>query len=360
MWSAIKAVFGKTRPAQMEEAEPSSSAGLPTMTVEEPVIEVVTESALPTADLSDERWAKAVPSKAPKTTTKTTKTKAKCNWAKGHVPMPVGPPERPDSHLRQLLASLTAEQEDRSSWDKRIQHVASAPQKRCVELQYDHLASSSLLAVTVDGQPACPHTSIKHWWMAAKKWNLLTGDWLLLDQLLDYCDLEQRVRQLLGTGMLMPSANGEGKDQGMNAGPLIGEAFDDFVHELIDTEIRQCFRSKSILLPAVPADQLPGIVKHFNVALMDAHNLSAVASNHFVAVFNDLLPWDGGQRSQILDKALYKAVTHLSKCRAAKIIAIGDVHGCVSEVMDLLREAEYSPGDQIVFLGKCPWSSCCH
>jgi hypothetical protein len=38
------------------------------------------------------------------------------------------------------------------------------------------------------------------------------------------------------------------------------------------------------------------------------------------------------------------------------VICIGDVHGCVEEVCDLLRKAEFLPGDQVVFLGKLLWS----
>jgi len=34
-----------------------------------------------------------------------------------------------------------------------------------------------------------------------------------------------------------------------------------------------------------------------------------------------------------------------------KVIAVGDVHGCVDELQDLLKECEYYPGDLIVFLG---------
>lgn len=35
----------------------------------------------------------------------------------------------------------------------------------------------------------------------------------------------------------------------------------------------------------------------------------------------------------------------------ARVICIGDVHGCVTEVCDLLRVVQYAPGDQVVFLG---------
>ena len=39
------------------------------------------------------------------------------------------------------------------------------------------------------------------------------------------------------------------------------------------------------------------------------------------------------------------------KQRKPRVIAIGDVHGCVDELRALLRKCEYSPGDLVLFLG---------
>ena len=41
-------------------------------------------------------------------------------------------------------------------------------------------------------------------------------------------------------------------------------------------------------------------------------------------------------------------------CRAhqARVICIGDVHGCVQELGDLLRAVRYMPGDLVMFLGE--------
>ena len=33
------------------------------------------------------------------------------------------------------------------------------------------------------------------------------------------------------------------------------------------------------------------------------------------------------------------------------ITQIGDVHGCVDEVLDLLRKVQFMPGDLVLFLG---------
>lgn len=48
---------------------------------------------------------------------------------------------------------------------------------------------------------------------------------------------------------------------------------------------------------------------------------------------------------------LVDAVTERAKQRQPKVIAIGDVHGCIDELQDLLRQCDYRPGDLVVFLG---------
>jgi Calcineurin-like phosphoesterase len=48
---------------------------------------------------------------------------------------------------------------------------------------------------------------------------------------------------------------------------------------------------------------------------------------------------------------LVDAVTERSKQRQPKVIAIGDVHGCIDELRDLLRQCDFRPGDLVVFLG---------
>ncbi|KAG7361013.1 calcineurin-like phosphoesterase [Nitzschia inconspicua] len=48
---------------------------------------------------------------------------------------------------------------------------------------------------------------------------------------------------------------------------------------------------------------------------------------------------------------LVDAVVEKAKQRHPRVIAIGDVHGCIDELQDLLRECDYRPGDLVVFLG---------
>lgn len=57
-------------------------------------------------------------------------------------------------------------------------------------------------------------------------------------------------------------------------------------------------------------------------------------------------PFKGG-----LGPLLVDAVTQRAIERQPRIIAIGDVHGCIDELQVLLRRCDYRPGDLIVFLG---------
>jgi hypothetical protein len=52
-----------------------------------------------------------------------------------------------------------------------------------------------------------------------------------------------------------------------------------------------------------------------------------------------------------LGPLLYEAATARAIQRHPRVIAIGDVHGCIDELQDLLRLCDYQPGDQVVFLG---------
>ena len=52
-----------------------------------------------------------------------------------------------------------------------------------------------------------------------------------------------------------------------------------------------------------------------------------------------------------LGPLLVDAVTARAFERPPRVIAIGDVHGCIDELQDLLRLCDYRPGDQVIFLG---------
>ena len=52
-----------------------------------------------------------------------------------------------------------------------------------------------------------------------------------------------------------------------------------------------------------------------------------------------------------LGPLLLDAAVEAAKNRGPRIIAIGDVHGCVDELQLLLKRVNYQPGDVVIFLG---------
>jgi len=57
-------------------------------------------------------------------------------------------------------------------------------------------------------------------------------------------------------------------------------------------------------------------------------------------------PYRGEIGLRLVDAALERA-----KQNHARVIVIGDVHGCIDELQDLLRQCDYKPGDIVLFLG---------
>jgi hypothetical protein len=57
-------------------------------------------------------------------------------------------------------------------------------------------------------------------------------------------------------------------------------------------------------------------------------------------------PYKGTLGPYLLDAAAQRA-----RQNQPRVIAIGDVHGCIDELQALLRKCDYHPGDTVVFLG---------
>ena len=60
----------------------------------------------------------------------------------------------------------------------------------------------------------------------------------------------------------------------------------------------------------------------------------------------DSAPWQGDLGPLLVDATIQRALQ-----RQPRVIAIGDVHGCLDELQALLRRCDYRPGDLIIFLG---------
>jgi hypothetical protein len=78
----------------------------------------------------------------------------------------------------------------------------------------------------------------------------------------------------------------------------------------------------------------------------------------FLGGGNDGVFWNYAEESAArspyggtLGLRLVDAVVERAKEKHPRVIAIGDVHGCIDELQDLLRQCDYRPGDLVVFLG---------
>ena len=70
-------------------------------------------------------------------------------------------------------------------------------------------------------------------------------------------------------------------------------------------------------------------------------------SNSFFGVPNvESSPFQGTLGPILRDAAVQRALQ-----RHPRVIAIGDVHGCIDELQALLRQCDYQPGDLVLFLG---------
>ncbi|KAA8498130.1 Bis(5'-nucleosyl)-tetraphosphatase PrpE, asymmetrical [Porphyridium purpureum] len=57
------------------------------------------------------------------------------------------------------------------------------------------------------------------------------------------------------------------------------------------------------------------------------------------------------QRRALRTRMLFRETWERALGKRPRVIAIGDVHGCIQEVIELLRLADFQPGDQVIFTG---------
>ena len=87
-----------------------------------------------------------------------------------------------------------------------------------------------------------------------------------------------------------------------------------------------------------------GNVTHTRVTETDVHLKSSVNDQR-----NDSAGAQAWSRRQ--GRAPLKALYTMSMVSRARVLCIGDVHGCIDELCDLLRQVNYKPWDTVLFLG---------
>jgi len=144
---------------------------------------------------------------------------------------------------------------------------------------------------------------------------------------------------VVGKSSTTKSANSNGSSQQAEAKPNLESTIDSLLNDL-NFEV-QGFQNDQKDVPF----GMPGSPVYSNDDIFLGGGNDGVFWNY--ASGNVLQsPYQGK-----LGLRMVEAVTEKAKQRHPRVIAIGDVHGCIDELQDLLRECDYRPGDVVVFLG---------
>lgn len=168
--------------------------------------------------------------------------------------------------------------------------------------------------------------SLKSWYQAAARWNVLEADY----------------RPPL---VLKPSQRVY--DDGAKVKPF---DYSSSASTLENSSPSTSFLSTDIASNTTSDGQINGSSQILNQTISAASaGVASPLSANGVNKNDDHL-WDkdaGVPISPLLSKSRWER----SLGRSPRIIAIGDVHGCIDELQQLLRLADYQPGDQVILLG---------
>ena len=213
---------------------------------------------------------------------------------------------------------------------KSFADLSTQPDNFYRTLCYNHLATNSL-----KGVEAMPHfrfdkgdSYLTKWWYMCKKWNLLTGEFKQLDEELEAKWIENNVINNDIDG-INDVSNSDSDSIGDN-NSLIENHDNLLIDDENDQEEENESEEESIVI-----DNNNSHIQNHDHNKKPLHKQSPPAPLEILrASCENVQP---------------------------RIICIGDVHGCVDEVCDLLVKLEYRPGDLILFLGdlvaKGPYSA---
>ena len=202
--------------------------------------------------------------------------------------------------------SSTGSSRQARMWSSNMRQISAFPDNAYIHLAYDHLAFHALRAV--EAVPTLrftkPDTYLAAWWDAVLRWGILS------DKMRDVIDAEpvysinydfESVLNFPRTGCFAED------DPSMNPNKIIPKPLENTVP----------ISSISYISPG----------EYMNTS---AHYRKANPYRRRVP---------------------YRALHRLCVQHRARVICIGDVHGCIDELCDLLREVDYRPGDTVLFLG---------
>ena len=88
-----------------------------------------------------------------------------------------------------------------------------------------------------------------------------------------------------------------------------------------------------------------------NKSIKSSYDLNSIADLREVKEFFGVSELDEEIEFLCGRAAPFRILNELCSRHRARVIVIGDVHGCLEELLDLLRKVEFMPGDLVLFLG---------
>ncbi|RYH30191.1 hypothetical protein EON65_05925 [archaeon] len=299
-----------------------------------------------------------------------------------------------------------------SDWPEKIPQAVLHfnPSKSSAHIHYDYLSTNSLF--TIDAPPFVRREKnynlyLKDWFLVGLKWGLLTEQLDLVHYVLSTFDVHHTALQYqqdiliqshpvhhthhLNTDdfhtytdtLLHTHTYTQNHTHAyMNNPRILGliDKYPDLFNTLntrIRSEIRQFVdrtlsnAGQNVSLSSIPiVSKVAGgdvcTLDHTNYDVVFFNNITAhMHTHHLATVYHDhlylntstglLAPYlaynSTHSSTHILDDVLVHILHSMCSKHAARVIAIGDVHGCVLEAVDLLRNVSYHPGDVVLFLG---------
>lgn len=244
------------------------------------------------------------------------------------------------------------------------------PKNRFRALSFDHLATSSLYAV--ESLPYLRYRKgnkyLHRWWLSAKKWNLLSGEMLEIDSKLstssstgsdlitDHFDLESSNDDEL----MKMDVDGEDDVIETDDDDIIisdendaddsnddGDGTDD---DEVEDLVSVSDELDSSVIDGDNDISEESILESSKVDILMKLYDEDVDSNYTSYLGNGI--GSGINNSSDNNVTIpYMQLYELSKKYSARVIVIGDIHGCIEEMCDLLRQVHYRPGDLVLLLG---------
>lgn len=224
---------------------------------------------------------------------------------------------------------------------------------------YDHLATSSL-----EGIEALPHVKfskgrgyLTKWWLAAKKWDILCDELKKIDEVFS-ANETSGTKSMETKKVIDNDISTYSKDRSNIVLNNTETSIGDWEKSNIGAEIMDNVN--------IDKDDIERIMESVTDSSLGSEinnevEMSKSTDNRYNENFRKDYKEDYyTQQSRSPDSRNYfendaavplDELYTLCQGHKARVICIGDVHGCVDEFKDLLKAVEFKPGDLVLLLG---------